>query len=170
MSTTAEWLSDEDSECFEARRSRLQWLIDNSPTGEYWTFPGGLLAKSLFEEARYCFVYAQYLATVLVGLAYIERTLAALFYQAGRNDLERASLSALLGEAYAEGLIGSGEFQDLERIRENRNSYAHFRRPGHEDSMESRATLEDEPPYNVIERDAAAVIAAALNMIAKNTV
>ena len=170
MSTAAEWLSDEDSKCFEDRLSRLQWLIDNSPAGEYWTFPGGLLAKSLFEEARYCFVYAQYLATILVGLAYMERTLAALFYGAGRNDLERASLSALLGEAYAEGLIGSGEFRDLERIRENRNSYAHFRRPGHEDSMESRAILEDEVPYSVIERDATAVIAATLNMVAKNTV
>ena len=170
MSTAAEWLSGEDSKCFEDRLSRLQWLIDNSPAGEYWAFPGGLLAKSLFEEARYCFVYAQYLATILVGLAYIERTLAALFYGAGRNDLERASLSALLGEAYAEGLIGSGEFRDLERIRENRNSYAHFRRPGHEDSMEARAILEDEAPYSVIERDATAVIAAALNMVAKNTV
>ena len=170
MSTTAEWLSDEDSKCFEDRLSRLQWLIDNSPAGEYWTFPGGLLAKTLFEEARYCFVYAQYLAAVLVGLAFIERTLAALFYQAGRNDLERASLSALLGEAYAAGLIGSGEFQDLERIREKRNSYAHFRRPGHEDSMEARAILEDEAPYSVIERDATAVIAVALNVVAKNTV
>lgn len=171
MSTAAEWLSDEDSKCFEDRLSRLQWLIDNSPAGEYWTFPGGLLAKSLFEEARYCFVYAQYLATILVGLAYIERTLAALFYGAGRNDLERASLSALLEEAYAEGLIGSGEFQELERIRKNRNSYAHFRRPSHEDSsLEARAILEYEAPYCVIERDATAVIAAALNMVAKNAV
>ena len=171
MSTAAEWLSDEDSKCFEDRLSRLQWLIDNSPAGEYWTFPGGLLGKSLFEEARYCFVFAQYLATILVGLAYIERTLAALFYGAGRNDLERARLSALLEEAYAEGLIGRGEFRELQRIRENRNSYAHFRRLGHEDSsLEARANLEDEAPYRVIERDATAVIAAALNMVAKNAV
>ena len=170
MSTGAEWLSDEDSRCFEDRLSRLQWLIDNSPAGEYWTFPGGLLAKSLFEEARYCFVYAQFLATILLGLAYIERTLAALFYQAGRNDLERASFSTLLRKAQAEGLIGSSEFRDLERIRENRNAYAHFRRPGHADSMEARAILEDEAPYNVIEQDATAVIAATLNMVAKNTV
>ena len=74
----------------------------------------------------------------------------------------------LLREAYAEGLIGVSELQDLERIRKNRNSYAHFRRPGHENSIEARAILEDEALYNVIEQDATAVIAAALHMVAKN--
>ena len=138
MSTGAKWLNDEDSRCFEDRLSRLEWLIDHSPAGEYWTFPGGLLAKSLFEETRYSFVYAQFLATILLGLAYIERTLAAVFYGVGRNDLERAGLAVLLREAYAAGLIDSREFQDLEKVRENRNSYAHFRKPGHEDSVEAR--------------------------------
>ena len=112
MSIGAKWLSNEDARCFEDRLSRIEWLVDNSPAGENWTFPGGLLAKSLFEEARYCFVYAQtFLATILLGLAYIERTLAALSYEAGRNDLERAPLSVLLEEAHAEGLIGSSEFR-----------------------------------------------------------
>lgn len=167
MSTAAKWLNDEDARCFEDRLARLQWLADNSPEGAYWTFPGGLLAKSLFEEARYCFVYAQFLATILLGLAYIERTLAALFYGAGRNDLQRESLKVLLEEAYEEGLIEATEFRDLETIRKSRNIYAHFRRPGHEDSIEARAIREDEAPYNVIERDATAVIAAALRMVAK---
>ena len=163
------WLIDEDSRCFKDRVSRLEWLIHNSPAGEYWTFPGGLLAKSLFEETRYCFVYAQYLATILLGLAYIERTLAALFYGAGRNDLERAGLSVLLGEAQADGMISGSEFQDLERVRENRNTYAHFRRPGHEDSVEARMILEDEAPYDIIEQDATAVIAVVLHILAKDT-
>ena len=88
MSTGVNWLSDEDFRCFEDRLSRLEWLIDNSPAGEYWTFAGGLLAKSLFEETRYSFVYAQFLATILLGLACIERTLAALFYGAGLSRAE----------------------------------------------------------------------------------
>ena len=170
MSTAAKWLSNEDARCFEERLARLQWLADNSPEGEYWTFPGGLLAKSLFEEARYCFAYAQFLAAILLGLAYIERTLAALFYGEGRNDLQRASLKVLLEEAYEEGLIGVTEFGDLERIRKGRNIYAHFRRPGHEDSIEARSIRGDEAPYDVIERDATAVIAAALRVVAKDRI
>ena len=170
MATGAKWLNDEDSRCFEDRLSRLEWLISNSPAGEYWTFPGGLHAKSLFEEARYCYVYAQFLATILLGLAYVELTLAALFYGAGRYDLERARLSVLLREAYAEGVIGDGESQDLERIRKVRNAYAHFRRPGHENSMEARALLEDGSPYDVIEQDATAVITAAIKIVVTNAI
>ena len=170
VSTVAKWLNDEDSRCFEDRISRLEWLSDNAPAAEYWTFPGGLLAKSLFEETRYCFVYGQFLATTVLGLAYIERTLAALFYGAGRDDLERAGISRLLKEAHAHGLIDDSEMQDLERIRKKRNVYAHFRRPGYEHSMEHRAILENELPYSIVEQDATAVMTAALHMIAKNAV
>ena len=79
-------------------------------------------------------------------------------------------LSTLLGEAHAEGLVGNAEYQDLERIRKNRNAYAHFRRPGHKGSMEARAILEDTAPYDFVEQDATAAIAAVLKLVAKGTV
>ena len=164
------WLTKEDSVCFEDRASRLNWLAEISPDGEYWTFPGGLVAKSLFEETRYCFAYGQFLATTLLGLAYIERTLAALFYGAGRNDLERAGLSELLNEACDQGLINDAEFGDLERIRKRRNSYAHFRRPGHADGVEYLSIEGDILPYDIIERDAIDVISAVLGMVDKGSV
>ena len=169
MSTESNWLKREDAICFEGRLSRLEWLNNNTPGGKDWMFHG-ILAKGLFEEARSCFVYGQFLATVLSGLAYVERTLAALFYASGRSDLERASLSALLKEAYAEGVIDSSEFQNLEEIREKRNSYAHFRRPLAKDSVEIRALLEDETPHKIIEQDATAVSAIALRLVAKNAI
>ena len=68
MPTSSEWLANEDSTCFDHRKARLDWLGANSPLAMYWTFPGGLLAKSLFEEARYSFVYGQFLATNFWGL------------------------------------------------------------------------------------------------------
>ena len=113
ISEASKWLSDEDSKCFEDRLSRLKWLVDNSPSGQYCTFPGGLLAKSLFEETRYSFVYGQFLAATVLGLAYIERTLSALFYGAGRDDIERKSLAILLEEAHTNGLITYAELQNL---------------------------------------------------------
>ena len=111
ISAAAKWLNNEDVQRFEDRLSRLEWLVNESPTAEYWIFAGGILAKRLFEEARYSFVYAQFLATTLLGLAYIEQTLAALFYEAGRNDLQRAGLSKLLSEAHAHGLIMISNFR-----------------------------------------------------------
>ena len=168
--SSRQWLSDEDSKCFHDRLSRLDWLVANTALPEYWTFPGGLLAKYLFEEARYCFVYAQYLGTVFSGLAYIERTLAALFYAAGRDDLEQEGLSRLLKEAHDAGVIGGAEYRELERIRKIRNSYAHFRGPSCKEDVSTRALSEDEMPYDLIEKDATAVISAALRMVDRNAI
>ena len=96
-----------------------------------------------------------------MGLAYIERTLAAHFYAAGRSDLQRATLRDLLGEAQSHGLIDRDQLEGLERIRQIRNAYAHFRRPGYEDAVEYRAIVDDESLYGIVEQDATAVVEAA---------
>lgn len=90
-------------------------------------------------------------------------------YSMGRNDLERAPLSRLLKEAQSQGLISQEEFRDLNRVRENRNSYARFRRPGNDDTVEFRAISEHEPPYILIVQDATAAMEAVLRIVAKNS-
>ena len=165
----SKWLRDEDSQEFPDRLSRLTWLANRTSLAEYWTFPGGSLAKALFEEARYCFVYGQFLGTSVLGLAYIERTLAALFYESSRNDLERAGISVLLAEAHACGIFGLEEYKSLDRIRRKRNTYSHFRGPGHEEGVESRSILEDETFHGILEKDATEVMAVVLRMISRNS-
>ena len=169
MSTSDEWLRQEDARCFEDRLPRLEWLMTASPGAAYWIFPGGPNVKNLFEEARHCFVYAQFMGTILMSMVYIELTLAALFYAGGRDDLERARLSVLLAEARSNGVIGAGEFQDLDRLRSYRNAHAHFRRPGHLDSLETRS-VDGTTPHQVIEQDTTAAMATALRLVAKDTV
>ena len=167
QSKARHWLTNEDSKCFDERLGRLTWLAEHTPEGEYWTFPGGFLAKSSFEEMRYSFAYAQYLATILIGLAFIERTLSAVFYGWGRDDLQRANLSTLLDEALDSNVISKDEHKELSEIRKLRNSYAHFRKPGHSQGVEYRATNEDVAFYDIVERDAITVLAAALRLVDK---
>ena len=161
------WLSNEDSKGFEDRLNRLHWLSERTPDGDYWTFPGGFVAKSLFEEMRYSFVYAQFLATIFTGLAYIERTLAASLFGAGRDDLERGTLSKLLEEACKNRLISESELEELTNIRQLRNAYAHYRRPGHTQGVEYRANREDQAFYEIIEQDAITVVGVALRLVDK---
>ena len=99
------WLLNEDTVCREDRLARLTWLASMLPPADYLTFPGGSMAKLLFEEMRYCFAYGQFLATITLGFAYIERTLAAKFFAAGRADLERAGIMKLLQEARLHGVL-----------------------------------------------------------------
>ena len=146
----------------EERAARIAWMAERINSDEYRLEHGGLLTVSLFEEMRYCFAYGRFIAASLVGLAYIERRLAARFYAAGQSNLQRAPLGELLAEALTHEWINEEQFEELERIRNVRNVYAHFRRPGREDAVEYRALEEDDSFEGIIEQDAIAVVEAAL--------
>jgi hypothetical protein len=168
MSQSEDWLKQEDTVCFADRSARLDWIAEIMPEAEYLTFPGGLMAKYLFEESRYCFVYGQFLAVIVLGLAFLEKTLASWFFMAGRNDLERASISRLLKEAKTEGWLAEDEYEKLEQIRLVRNPVAHFRAPLAKDSIERRAVDRENYPYLVIEQDARDIIEAMMHMLGRN--
>ena len=157
-----DWLTREDASLLEERATRMAWMAERINSNEYRMEHGGSLTVNLFEEMRYCFAYGQFIAATLVGLAYIERRLAARFYAAGRSNLQRAPLGKLLHEALSHEWINEYQFEELERIRNTRNFYAHFRRPGREDAVEYRALAEDDSSYGIIQQDAIAVVEAAL--------
>ena len=123
------------------------------------------MTKLLFEEARYCFVYGQFLATIVLSLAFIEQTLAALFYMVGRNDLERAGAKRLVIEALKYNWLTQDECDYLDELRQIRNPIMHHRKlgiqPGEEvksgwwrERIESRAIMENQLPHEILEQDA----------------
>ena len=164
------WLENEDRTGREDRLSRLDWLAGLMREGNYLTFPGGWIAKHLFEEGRYCFVYGQFLAAIVLGMAYVEHTLAALLYGAGRSDLERANISVLLREAANLGWLSDSEFQGLDHARALRNPVAHFRQPLSRDIAEHRSVTVNEPPYSILEEDARHVMQVVFRLLGRQTV
>jgi hypothetical protein len=99
LKPSEQWLCTEDQGCFDERVARLEWLASKATQQQQWLFFGGWLNQQLLEEARYCFVYGQFLSSAILGFAFIDRTLAAMFYASGRNDLERATSKRLFQEA-----------------------------------------------------------------------
>ena len=164
------WLDRENRTCRQDRVDRLVWLASVLPQADYYTFPGGWMAKHLYEEARYSFVYAQFLAAIVLGFAFIEHTLAAMFYAAGRNDLERAGPSVLFREAIAAGWLSAEEHDWLDRARKLRNPVTHFRAPLGEDTIEYRSVTEQEVPYAILEENARRVLTAVMRLVAKGAV
>jgi hypothetical protein len=165
-----EWVTNEDNVTRENRLARIQWLASRTPAVNYLRFDGGWLTKSLYEEARYSFVYAQFLGVIMLGLSFIEHTLAAIFYASGRNDLQRASISRLLQEAVEEGWLTPVEFENLDHAREIRNRITHFRPPLHDHTIEYRAMTENEMPYALIENDARHVMEAVFHLLGKTAI
>ena len=124
----------------------------------------------MFEEARYCFVYGQFLSSAILGFAFVERTLAAMFYASGRDDLQRSSSKKLFQEAQDEDWISKEEFDLFEKARKLRNPLTHFRTPMHEEQPESRAFREGSEPHEVVEGDAQRILVVVFRLLERNSV
>lgn len=162
------WLAREDMVAREGRVSRLKWMETHMPQCEYIAFQGGLMSKFLYEETRYCFTYGQYLATIVLGLAFIEHSIAGQFHASGRDDLERASVSRLFNEALDQGLINQTEFENLDHARKVRNPVTHFHGFEKDDIIEMRSLKDHDYPYAVLEADAYHVMETIFHLMGKN--
>jgi len=117
------------------------------------------------DEVKYCYVYGQYLAAAILGVAFLERVLAAQFYALGRNDLERSGALDLLREAVRSGWLSEDEFDEFDRMRQLRNPLVHFRRPLAEDTVEARAVRNESHPDAILENDARCVLEGVLRVL-----
>ena len=163
--TVAQWLEREDAENTGERLERIRWLTEQYPDISIQLFPDGQTSRSLFEEARYCFIYGQFLATILLGMAFIERSFAADLFAAGNDNFERANLTTLLREQHQRGFISQEQFDQLERARNHRNSLAHFRPPGHNETTEFRSVSQMELPYTLFEEDAKNILSIIFGLL-----
>jgi len=161
------WLDTEDSTGRQDRLERLRWMEELMPDIDWLIFGSGPISKYLFDEARYCFAYGQFLASIVLGLSFIEISLAGAFYGMGRNDLQRAGAAELSKEALDQGWITQADFEAIERARRFRNPVTHFRQPGHDERVEARAFYERALPYEVIEGDARNVMETLFRLMVK---
>ncbi|HWB45881.1 MAG TPA: hypothetical protein VG900_10610 [Hyphomicrobiaceae bacterium] len=168
--TAANWLNQEDERDRQGRVSRLQWLAARAPKSDSRIFHDGMAARVLFEEARYCFVYGQFVAVILLGVAFIERSLAARIYGAGDNALERAHLPTLLPIARERGWLTAEECARIDALRDKRNPLAHFRGLGDPTRFEWKAVLRNVAPYTVFEEDARTVLETALHYVERSAI
>ena len=168
MSTLAEeWLDREDQSQRDARLARLRWMEAKMPTVEWMVFGCGPISKHLFEEARYCYAYGQFLGSIMLGLAFIEMSLAGAFYSCGRNDLKKAGIAILAKEALGCGWLSKEDFETLERVRELRNPVTHFRPPADPERIETRAYELQSDSYSIIEKDAKNTMEAVFRLFTK---
>ena len=72
-------------------------------------------------------------------------SLAGAFHASGRNDLKRAGIAELSKEALNYGWLSQADYEAIEQMRDYRNPITHFRPPGHDERVETRAYYERIP-------------------------
>ena len=119
-------LPDLESLLTKESKNRYQWLIDSTPSCDQCYFPGGTIAYSLFKASRYCYVNGYFLATVVLGLAYIEKTLYGMLIDKGCEEPQEREMTTLNKKALDDGLINNETYDIIYRTQLLRNKYPPF--------------------------------------------
>lgn len=154
----------------DGRVERLVWVTKQLGSNGLFFFQDWHLSRFLLHESIHCFINGQFIATVVLGFSFIERSLAGRFFEIGRTELERANSESLLDAALEQEWLSSEEHQHLNILRSLRNPIVHFRDPGDPDRPEIRAILSAKEPYAMLEMDARLVLGAACRIANKTAI
>ncbi len=159
------WLETDEAESRHHRAERLRLLLgEYGEEGGIQLFPGGLVSRMAFEEARLAYLHGVFLGCIMLCQVCVEHMLAGLFRMAGRNDLNRAAYQTLLEEAREQQFLSEDEFDLFDRLKALRNPYVHPRAPTAQGSVIRRAMDTDTPFEDMVVVDAELAITALLRL------
>lgn len=153
----------------DERIVRADWIGKHILPDDLFCFQDGKFSRQMFQEAISCFVNGQFIAVIVLGFSFIERSLVGRFWENGRKDLVSASSENLLKEALARGWLSKVEYQNLDRLRAIRNPIVHFKNPYSEDRPEYRAILSAKDLKRMLESDARQTLEAAVHVLHKTS-
>ena len=154
MELTA-WLEADDAKGRATRARRLQDLLATMPVPpEGMSFMAGVESQRCFEEVRRCYLDGSDMAVVVLGLAFVERELAAQLYAAGWEPAKKAPLRTVIEKAYEEGVLSEQEWLSYRELAGLRNSYVHFRAGLSPTTLTARSVDDSALPGEVLANDA----------------
>jgi len=152
VDAASEELSNYDKDSFNERLIRLKYInkIYHFGTRVF----GSNESVRIFDEAIHCYIFGQFVATIILAQAFIERRFQEYFHI--RMDAKRAkySLDKLLKEFRANQFIDEHFVEKIDKIRLKRNPFVHHKEPLHKDSLMSRSYNSSIDPDQLLEDDA----------------
>ena len=167
---TGNWLSDTNQVFSKKGADRLEWLMSQTPRSSHWVFPGGSVTINLFEAASYCFVNGQFLGAMVMGLSYIEHTLAGLFVAAGRKELENAGVEVLAKEALSLSLLKQKDFDIIKEAALKRDAKLSIGRSVGKIAQGQPMIQEDARESAIYEEDGRRVMSVVVRLLDKKIV
>ena len=154
-SNIEKWIKADDRKSRQSRVRRVGKLLDLLPVPEEgFGLLDGETSGYLFNEVRLAYSNGLYISVVLVALAFVEKQLAASLYMRGIDRAANLSLEKIAKLAVTDSIISDDRYQRIEALRRLRNALAHFREPGHAQSIARRMITTDSQAEEIFEGDA----------------
>lgn len=141
------------------RAERIRWLDEVMPQGAGYLMP--MQSYKVFQEAKDCFVYGQYVATIVLSAAFVEHWLAGLLQaSADSRAVSKAGLEAIVKYCRANELLPAVICDKVDHVRKVRNPFVHLKSGDHEHALGPRMMRQGLDPDAILEADAKGALIA----------
>ena len=152
-----------DKDTLQSRIDRIKYL--SRITLDYTGMAGSMESMFTFEEAKACFVNGQFIATILLAQAFIERELQGQMLAKGYPGANRG-LKYIVKYCREKDLLPSTLIQKVDQLRNIRNSFAHLKPPMYEFNLHQRIYQSHfKPVGDVLSHDAREALSTMLTAL-----
>ncbi len=145
----------EESDSGHKRAERIVWLSQHQVP--YGLISGPTDSMRLLREAGCCFVYGQYVATLVLAGTFIEHALVDALQR--RNLAGRiSSFKTAIQRAAEKSVFPTDLLARADELRKIWNPFAHPKQQGHQHSLGNRFVARKQHPQSDLEEDAKAAL------------
>ena len=151
-----------DKNSLQERIERLKYINKIFP--KRYGIAADMETVYVFSEAKMAFINGEFISTILLCQAFIERNLQMYYERIGLSGIGRRGLKAILDHAKKNKTIISYLIEKIDELRKKRNPFVHLKEIEHEYNLDRRmfkALEEGRPfkqPFEILQEDAKASI------------
>jgi hypothetical protein len=134
------------------RAARVRWLKGVIPKNISYVLP--VETALVFEEAKSCFVYGHFIATIILAASFIEHWLISSLQSGGHCKEASRGLAAAIKFARSTHLVDPVVLDQADHLRLIRNPFVHLKEFDHEHTITQRAGKYKTDPWTLSEKDA----------------
>ena len=134
------------------RAERIRWLSTVIPKSSGYMMP--LESMKVFQEAKDCYVYGQYVATVVLSASFVEHWLGGILVARGSQKVSSQGLAAIVEHCRENDLLPAILCDKVDALRKIRNPFVHLKSFDHPQGLGQRMLKQRAHPDAILEADA----------------
>jgi hypothetical protein len=144
-------LTQIDKETFSNRLERFKFV--DGMAGDIG-LAGSFEAVFVFREAGWAYINGEFISTILLAQAFIERLLTDFLIEKGLEGEAKHGVQAIIKYSRKHELISEFLLNNIDRLRQIRNPFVHSKSFDHPFTLGKRAVFEQTSPNKILENDA----------------
>lgn len=163
VDSAEEELRNYDTQSFKERLKRLRSINQIFPFGrrEY----GSDESFRIFDEAVHSYIFGQYVATIILAQAFIERRFQEYFHIRLDDKRAKYTLGKFIKEFKGTDFLPDFILDKIDKIRLKRNPFVHHRMPLQKDTLMARAFNSETHPDELLHNDAKDALEVMFHMV-----